>query len=131
MPYGYTQTVRLEDTSTAGTLYYAEVPKYVGRAVEELIAAAGYPYRENLARDLGLLVVHTETEYVNPMREGDEIHIEVTPTVGESSVTFEARATCDGQEVFRASETRVAVDLSTMESHPVPEGLREALQEYA
>jgi 4-hydroxybenzoyl-CoA thioesterase len=131
MPYGYTQTVRLEDTSTAGTLYYAEVPKYVGRAVEELIAAAGYPYRENLARDLGLLVVHTETDYVDPMREGDEIRIEVTPAVGESSVTFEARATCDGQEVFRASETRVAVDLSTMESHPVPEGLREALQEYA
>lgn len=130
MPFEYTQRVRLEDTSTAGTLYYAVVPTYVGRAVEELLAAAGHPYRENLAEDLGLLVVRTETEYVEPMREGDELKIEITPAVGESSITFEVRATRDGREAFRASETRVAVDLSTMASHSVPESLRAGLAEY-
>lgn len=131
MPFEYVQRVRLEDTSTAGTLYYAVVPQYVGRAVEDLIAATGHPYRENLADDLGLVVVRTETEYAAPMREGDELTIELIPVVGDSSITFEASATRDGAEVFRASETRVAVDLSTMDPHPVPESLRTGLAEYA
>lgn len=131
MPFEHEQQVRLEDTSTAGTLYYAEVPKYVGRAVEDLIAATGHPYRENLADDLGLVVVHCETEYARPMREGDELVVRVTPSVGDSSITFEAEGTRDGELVFRASETRVAVDLSTMESHPIPESLAEGLAAYA
>ncbi|WP_254525924.1 acyl-CoA thioesterase [Natrinema caseinilyticum] len=131
MPFTFTQRVRLEDTSTAGTLYYATVPTYVGRAVEELLAATGHPYRDNLEEDLGLLVVRTESEYSRPMREGDDIRIDVTPSVGESSIRFDAFATRDGEEVFRASETRVSVDMSTMESHPVPESLREGLAEYS
>lgn len=130
MPFEYTQTVRLEDTSIAGTLYYAVVPQYVGRAVEDLLAAVDHPYRENLAADLGLLVVRTETEYVRPMEAGDELRVEVTPVVGDSSVTFEAVGYRDDDEVFRASETRVATDMATMTSHAVPGSLRTGLAAY-
>lgn len=130
MPFEYEQPVRIEETTAAGTLYYAAVPRYVGRAVEDLLAAAGHPYRENLAADLGLVVTHSEADYVRPMREGDELAVAVTPSFDDSAVRFDATGRRDGEETFAASETRVPVDLSTMERRPLPAALREGLEPY-
>lgn len=132
MPFTTDQTVRLEDTTSADTLFYVRVLTYLNRVVEDLLSAVGYPYAENFAdRDLGLLVAHVDIDYLVPASLGTEFDVSVTPTVRESSIVFEATGTADGEVVFRAREVRVPVTLSTKEQRAVPDALAAGLAEYA
>lgn len=131
MVFTTVERVRLEDTTSADTMFYLAIPRFVHRAVEDLIAEAGYPYADNFDADLGLLVAHLDVDYVAPASLGTEIRIAVTPTVDGRTITFEAEGTVDGATVFRATEVRVAATLSTKEPKPVPEGLADGLADYA
>ncbi|MFB6142195.1 MAG: acyl-CoA thioesterase [Halorientalis sp.] len=130
MPYTTVETVRLEDTTSADTMFYLTVPTFLHRAVEDLLAEVGYPYAENFADDLGLLVANLEVEYLAPVDLGTTVEIAVTPTVDGSTIAFAAVGTVEDEVVFRAEETRVAAELSSKDPHPVPEGLAEGLAAY-
>lgn len=132
MAYSTVQQVRIEDTTQAGTMFYVSVLRYLNRAVEDVLSTVGYGYAENLeARDLALFVVHVDIDYVAPVSLGTDIDIAVTPTVDDSTITFDATGRVDGEEVFRATEVRVAASLSETESRAVPAALADGLAAYA
>lgn len=131
MAFTTVERVRLEDTTSADTMFYLTVPTFLHRAVEDLLSAVGYPYAENFDEDLGLLVAHLDVDYLEPVPLGTEVRIEVVPTVDGRTITFDAEGTVDGETAFRAAEVRVAATLSTKEPKPVPAGLADGLAAYA
>lgn len=132
MPFTATQRVRIEDTTHAQTMYYVSVLRYLNRTVEDFLTEVGYGYAENIDdRDLALFVVHVDIDYFAPATLGQEIEIAVTPTVEDTTITFDATGTADGEEIFHATEIRAAASLSAKESRPVPDDLADGLTAYA
>ena len=78
---------------------------------------------------IGFPTVRVESYFRRPIKYGDLLEIRVGVTrLGESSVTFEFRASRvgEGDLCFATSHVLVAVDMKTLKPVRIPEHLREA-----
>lgn len=132
---GYTTKikVRFGDVDRAGIAYYPNLYHFCHVAFEEFFEHfVGIPYPKLIEdENLGFPTVRVESYFRRPVRYGDTLEIRVgIARVGESSVTFEFRASREGegQLLFASSQICVAVDMKTFQPMRVPDGLRETFR---
>ena len=129
--YTFTWTVRTGDTDFSGLVYTPTVIDYVAQAMQDLLAEVEFSPRDSHERGLVYPVVHAEADYHEPFGIYDSVTIGLVPSVGDTSMTFDATGDLDGTTVFEASITIACVDVETHESAAVPDDVKRGLAAYA
>ena len=126
--------VRFADIDYAGIVYGPQVLHYYHCAFEDFfLASHGVKYWEWLERRrVGFPTVRVEAEYESPIRYGDTLTVAVTaPRVSQRSVDFRFEARIDSRRVGWSIDTKVCVDMDSLESRAIPDDLAKVLQEYS
>ncbi len=125
--------IRFVDTDASGRIHYTALFRQFEAAEEEFFRSLGVSYSTEESRDLALPRVHVEADYSGPLRFDDEIDVVVdVARVGEKSYTlnFTVFLTQTGEEAARGSITAACMSKRSGRSHPLPQPLKEALQNY-
>jgi 4-hydroxybenzoyl-CoA thioesterase len=126
---------RFGDIDDAGIAYYPSFFHYFHCAFEDWWSEGLHaPYNEVLHKEkFGLPAVHVESDFLSPIKYGDEpdIHLGILE-MGVSSVEFAYWMTRDGDDnpLCRAKITTVAVDMATFAKQPIPAKWREAFTKF-
>jgi len=138
-PFVFSTPVRFADVDHAGIVYYPRFFHYFHLAFEELfrVRLGARAYVELLDRDrIGFPAVRAEADYQAPLAFGDTAEIELTvERLGRTSITFHYRvwrAAEPGRDRVKSADGKVVcavVDLEAFKSLPVPERIRDLLQD--
>ena len=127
--------VRFGHVDPAGIVYYPRIYDYVHDVFEELWERhVGERYYRMLCDEkIGFPLVHSEVDFVRPLRFGDRPLVRVTCfRLGRSSLGLRYVFERDGETCVDARMTTVCVRLEGMESFAMPERFRarfEAIRE--
>ncbi|SEV80376.1 acyl-CoA thioesterase [Natrinema salifodinae] len=132
MSFTRTWTVRFSDTDPFGIAHYPRLIDAIHETSDMFMESIGWPFWE-LTEDhgIGLPLVSMDFDFEGQVNAGDEVEIELTPEVGDSSVRLDYRATHDGAVVFSGTEHRVCVPVDGDGGVPVPDDLRAAFEAAA
>ncbi|AHG02166.1 hypothetical protein HALLA_19905 (plasmid) [Halostagnicola larsenii XH-48] len=129
MSFTRTWTVRFSDTDPFGIAHYPRMIDAVHESSDMLMESIGWPFWELSQNEgIGLPLVSMDFDFKGQVEAGDAVEIEVTPTVGETSVQFDYTATHDGEIVFDGTEHRVCVPVGGDSGVALPDGLRNSLE---
>ncbi|WP_323174157.1 acyl-CoA thioesterase [Natrialba sp. PRR66] len=132
MSFTRTWTVRFSDTDPFGIAHYPRMIDAIHETSDMFMESIGWPFWELTdEHGIGLPLVSMDFDFTGQVEAGDDVEIELTPTVGESSVQLEYRATHDETVVFSGTEHRVCVPVDGDGGVPVPNELRTALDGVA
>ena len=127
--------VEFADTDMAGIVHFAAFFRYMETAEHELFRSLGLTLVDT-QRDphLGWPRVTCGFDFIRPLRFGDvfEVHIGVA-NISDRSVAYEVEVVHDGKVVARGHSTSACCEVGTgvkMRSVPMPEEVREKLQQY-
>lgn len=125
-------TVRFSDTDPFGIAHYPRIVDALHETSDMFMQEIGFPFWETAQEhDFGLPLVEMNFEFVHPVNAGDEVTIELTPSLGNRSVRFEYVARLDGDVVFSGYEQRVCARTGGEGSIEIPDDLRAAMEPYA
>jgi acyl-CoA thioester hydrolase len=120
--------VRYLEADQQGVVFNMWYLAYFDDAMTALLAHGGLPYAELFEAGWDVQLVHTELDWVGPLRWGEPAEVDVAlARVGTTSFTlqFTARAgdrpACHGETVY------VCVETEGWTPAPVPDLLRDAL----
>lgn len=121
--------IRLHDTDAAGVLFFAHLLRQAHDAYETFMESAGLDLPRLLRQGPHLPLVHTEADYLAPLRHGDRGRIRLSlAKLGKSSFTLAyAWRREDGTLCARALSVHVAMDPASGRSIPLPPELSAAL----
>ena len=106
MSYMHQWRIRFEEVDRIDVINYPEVFNALQHGVEDLLMGIGHPYHRLIPDDgIALPIVHAEADYTGEIKHGDLVEIEITPGIGESSITFEGAGYVDENPVHRHPET--------------------------
>ncbi len=134
-PYRAQLIVRFGDIDQAGIVYYPRLVNYFHVAMEEFFAGAldlNYP-RFLAEHQLGLPAARLEVDFLQPLRYGDHLDIEVgIESIGTTSIVWRYTIHREGNHDPCASArvVTVNVDMKTFDKVPVPSWLRNRLAPY-
>ncbi|GAA0243362.1 hypothetical protein GCM10009000_068790 [Halobacterium noricense] len=129
--YERTWTVRFSDTDPFGIAHYPRIVDAIHETSDMFMEAIGWPFWEiSQEYGFGLPLVEMNFEFENPVEAGDDVTIELTPTLGNRSVKFEYVARCGGKVAFSGYEQRVCARTGGEGAIELPEDLREAMDAY-
>ena len=117
------QTVRFGDVDPAGIVYYPKIFDLVHQAFEDVwdVHVGKRYYHLMHEQRLGFPLVHSEVDFVSPMRFGDRPVVRVTcGKLGESSMEMHYVFEVDGRRCVDARMTVVCVELASLEPTPIP-----------
>jgi len=126
--------VRLHLTDAAGVLFFGNYFILAHDAYEEMMESIGFPLDHFVTAATYMpLIVHAEGDYLSPLRTGHLVtvvlHVE---KLGVSSYALKYDlSNSDGSTVAVLRTVHVTVDRTTMQSLPIPEGLRAKLTALA
>ena len=122
--------VRFGDLDGAGIAFYPNLVRFVNEAFEDFFAGhVGRPFPEVHKSGLGFPAVKLEMEFLSPVRYGDSVEIGVAVEhVGRSAIRLRYSGSVEGRAVFKALNTVVAVDMTTLRPVPIPDWLRLRLE---
>jgi 4-hydroxybenzoyl-CoA thioesterase len=126
MSYERIWTVTFGDSDPFGIAHYPSIVTAMHETSEEFVRSLGYSYAALAEAGRGLPLVEVHAEFERPVRADDQIRIELTSTLGESSVRFDYEGVRDGERVFHGYEQRVYAEADGG-SLPLPDDLRTAL----
>ncbi len=135
MAFTSVQKIRFDDVDGAGIVYYPQFFHLCHAAFEDFFdTAAPLSYPELIKeRRLGFPTVAIESQFTAPLSYGDSAIIELSiAKVGTSSVKFAytIRRKRDAVVCLTAQITTVLMNLDTQKSVPIPEELRQILEQY-
>lgn len=119
--------VRFQDVDAAGTIFFPRVYEYFSDVYLDLLRAAGLDVPGSLARrESAAPLVHSEADYLAPLRFGDEVVVEVVlARVGATSTAYAHRIRhIDGSVAVIGQTVHVWVNGKTFEPVSVPDALR-------
>jgi 4-hydroxybenzoyl-CoA thioesterase len=129
--YERTWTVRFSDTDPFGIAHYPRIVDAIHETSDMFMEAIGWPFWEmSQEHGFGLPLVEMNFEFENPVEAGDDVTIELTPTLGNRSVKFEYVARCGGEVAFSGHEQRVCARTGGEGAIELPEDLRKAMEAY-
>ena len=132
--FDYHFRVSMHHVDHAGVLFFANLLILAHDAWEVFMCSKGVDLAQLIADgEWHIPIVHTEAEYMQPMRHGDEVDIRLQiEHLGRSSIrvkyTFVDQS---GGQLAIARTTHVFIDSDTRHSSEIPSELRIRLQEYA
>lgn len=128
--------VRIEwgDCDPAGIVYFPRYAEWFDACTAALLEAAGFP-KADLVRTRGIVIpmVNTRSEFLIPLRFGEETVVESTITrFGRSSFDVHHRMLKGEELAVECFETRVWTRMTpsgpaTLKSEPIPEDVRASL----
>lgn len=123
----------MHDTDMAGILYFPRQFRFIHDAWEDLMAAEGLDFdtlfnKENFV----FVIVHAESDYMSPLRVGDELEIKVHVShIGTTSFTMAYQIfKTDGTLTGTGKTVHVTLDNPTRSKIPVPKILGDILEKY-
>lgn len=122
--------VRMNDTDTAGVLFFANQFRFVHDAFEEYAESLGLGFAKVLKEKPYLFVIrHAEAEYLLPLGVGDDIKVELSiERVGESSFSVSYRLFSQEQLIGTAKTTHVTLDKASRKKIRLPDEIRSLLE---
>ena len=134
MAYRTQIPVRFGDVDHAGIVFYPQFFIYFHEAFEDFFNDNLIAYHELLAtRRVGFPTVHIETNYVQPLRYGDALDVELSvPKIGRRSAVFRyvGFRHRDGLKSCESHITCACVNLDTFKSCEIPEDLRALFERF-
>ena len=125
-------TVRFSDADPFGIAHYPRIVDALHETSDVFMQEIGFPFWEiSQEHGFGLPLVEMNFEFERPVEAGDEVVIELTPSLGTRSVRFEYVARHDGEVAFSGYEQRVCARTGGEGAIELPADLRAALAEYA
>lgn len=124
-------TVRFSDTDPFGIAHYPRIVDALHETSDMFMQEIGFPFWElSQERGFGLPLVEMNFEFEAPVGAGDDVTVELTPSLGTRSLRFEYVARCDGEVVFFGYEQRVCANQGADGSREIPDDLRTAIAPY-
>jgi len=130
--YNYHFTTTLHDIDAAGVLFFAHLYRHAHDAYEAFMSDIGFSLDEIIRKNRKLPLVHSEAEFLKPIRHGDRIAIVLQiKNIGISSFTVDYRFTGEqGRQLATASTTHVYLDANGKKNSALPETLHSELSKY-
>jgi len=126
-------TVKLYDTDAAGIMFFSQYYRLAHDAYEAFMEAAGWGLNYVISEsDILLPIVHSEADYLQSMRLGDNYSIAIkVEKVGQTSfvLLYEFRNE-EGDATATVKTVHVAVDKKNGRKIKLPKTLREGLLKY-
>ena len=134
-PFTIDEYVRWSDVDQAGIIFYGAYVRFFEIAETELFRAAGVPHGEVFERfDMWLPRVHLECDFMFPARLDDQLRVAAYITrFGNSSIrlNFDVLHLKSGKLAAAGHEVLVVTDRTDMKSRPVPDELKQRLEEFS
>lgn len=127
MEFTHHTKVRFDDVDVARIVFYPRVFRYVHEGIEDWLEQQGTDFRWMKQQNIGIPIVHAESDFHRPLRYGERIRIEYRLEIGPGSLRFRARGYVEQERAFEAEEKRATIDLESFTSIPVPDRLRSRL----
>ena len=123
---------KFEEVDAAGIVFFAQFATYAHEAMEAFFDQVDGGYvRLITERRIGFPAVKLESEFMAPVRYGDELTIETTVAhLGNRSARFRYRMRCGERAVAELLHTVVITDLTAMKSIDMPADVRAALSAH-
>lgn len=132
--FTYRQSVRFPDVDHAGIAFFGALQVYCHYANEEWLKMLGMPLHRLLAdHGFAFPLVRIESDFESPARHGDVLRIEVTlGRIGDRSITlvYTMHNETTGRRVGVTRITQVCTDMTAMQSIPIPESFRNAIEAW-
>lgn len=136
--YEYRHTVCFEETNLVGNVYYANHVRWQGRCREMFLRQHAPEVLDELTDGLALVTTRVACEYMSELVAFDEVVIRMRLaglTQNRVTMAFEYwKTTAAREELVARGEQQIACmrrEGDRLLPVPVPEALREALQQYA
>ncbi len=125
--------VPFHELDPGGVLFHAHLFSHAHEAYAALLAETGCSLKDFLETGKYLIpLVHAEADYLHPLQLDDEICVTVSTTsIGNSSMSFSYTFHKGDLLCATASTTQVFLDSQNKKPVPLPEALRQGLQETA
>lgn len=86
MTFNHTRRIYLSDTDAAGVVYFARGLDICHQAYEESLGSMGISLKQMIATgDIALPIVHGEIDWLRPLFCGDQIQVNLNPSLINSS----------------------------------------------
>ena len=130
MKFLHNTTVKMYDTDAAGILYFASQFRFVHDAFESFLNHHEIFLKDMLShKDYMFVIVHTESDYLEPVYLGDELTIELSVSkIGQTSVTFSYNLFRSSSLVGRAKTVHVAINSKSRQKIEIPKHLLDKFQ---
>jgi 1,4-dihydroxy-2-naphthoyl-CoA hydrolase len=125
--------IQLHDTDAAGILFFANQFRIVHDVYERFMGRLGFGFRDRFEkRDFVIPIVHTEADYLRPLRVGDDIEIALSVgRIGRTSFVLNYHLTdLEGQTVGKVSTVHVTIDPEKGTKIELPDDFRRKLAEW-
>ena len=127
--------VRFSDIDAAGIVYYPRFFYFCHQAFEDFFnEKSSFSYAAMInEKKFGFPVVNIESNFIKPLAFGDHINVRVKiKKIGNSSLScsYEIFLNDPTNIHFKAEITTVCVDLISRKSMPIPDDIKNFLQEY-
>lgn len=132
--YCYKTSIHLKDTDATGVIFFSEQLKIALEAFEHFLRGHTFSFAQILASPYLMPVVHSEADYIAPLRVDDEVDVVLyLEKIGNSSFTlsfdfFNKTLDC---LAGTAKITHVLTLKETKRSTLLPDELREVLSSLA
>jgi 1,4-dihydroxy-2-naphthoyl-CoA hydrolase len=130
-PFSYQFHLGMSSADPAGVLYFPELFRHAHDAYEAFMASLDH----NLvgffeANQPAIPIVHAESDFLKPMRHGDDIRVAVrVERLGESSMTLGFEFIGPGGELCATSRTtHVFIERTSGRPVAIPDSLRRRLR---
>jgi YbgC/YbaW family acyl-CoA thioester hydrolase len=130
-PFIHSTRVRLQHTDAAGIIFFGSLFSLFEEAFEERLESLGFPLSGLLAdSEILFPIVHSEADYLKPLRAGDAIRIGVElEQAGPSSVRTRFTVWNRKKEIAaKGAIVSVVVDCRTWSKRPLPGRMKKALR---
>lgn len=127
-----TWTVRFSDTDPFGIAHYPRIVDALHETSDMFMQDIGFPFWElSQEHGYGLPLVEIDFEFTSPVEAGDDVAIDLTPSLGTKSVRFKYEARHGGNVAFAGYEQRVCAKTGGEGAIKIPDDLRDAMAPYA
>ncbi|MCK4485674.1 MAG: acyl-CoA thioesterase [Desulfobacterales bacterium] len=127
------RVIRLKDTDAAGVIFFVNYFVFAHDTYELFLEEIGYSLGRIIGQESFLLpIVRAESDYHQMLGLEDEITIVLNVNrIGSTSFTLVYEYFLENQELVGSVKTvHVCVDKTTLKKRPIPEELRQALEQY-
>ncbi len=124
--------IYFDQVDPGGIIYFVELFKLLHQAYEELLESLNTAENYFASEKYILPIIHSEADYISPVKLHDEIQINVTVTqLRESSFELSYNIlSSEGNEVAKGKTVHVAVDRAEFKKVKLQKDLYDGLRKY-